>query len=89
MNKMIAYIGEDGFPVSVRFEYQPYKEEEEIDGIKSPEIAPDIDIKSISFGSFALDENINEVTVKDIRKQALDYMIRVAVKFTDYPEITE
>lgn len=87
MNEVIVYIGEDRFPVTVKFEYQEYQPAEEIDGLINPEIEPAVDIKSISFGGFALDTILNEVTVKAVRKQALEYMIRVAVKFTDFPEI--
>jgi hypothetical protein len=87
MKETIAYIGKDDFPVRVKFEYQPFVPEEIIDDIKNEQIEPAVDIKSISFGDFALDETMNEVAVKDIRKQCLTYMSRVASKFTDFPEI--
>jgi len=94
MIDLIVTVGKSKFPVRVFFEYQPYQEEVmHDDGLVNPEIPPHIEIKSISFGGYDLDEILNPLAVKEAKKKCHDEMIRrtelgLAHDLT-YPELTE
>jgi len=69
MTMLIIETGEDKMPIRVVFDFQKYQPAEEVDGIVNPEIQSYVDITSLSFGGFAMDNMLNSHTVENIRKK--------------------
>jgi len=78
MKTITVKIGVDEFPVQVTFEWQSYKPAEEIDGLINPEVPPNVNIDSITFAGFALDDVLNPTAVKQARKQCYDRMLKLS-----------
>jgi len=77
MNTIINFVGDD-LPVRVVLEFQPHQPEEEVDGIKSPEIEPDVDIKSISSFGYDIDNILTKQAVEALRARCVSHMLKLS-----------
>lgn len=68
MSKLVVYVGKYKVPIRAEYEFQCHRPAEEIDGLTSPEVTAAIDIKSLDFFGYGVDDILSVHIVENIRK---------------------